>query len=137
MTVTSSSLYRHTGLDPVSIVNLYGRHVGLDSITVRDKLSEIAVTFIGSRLGECLVKGDLVSVSTDKRLRAVEHWSQKRVKRGLFEERFLATSSAAPFLAKRAEEPIKKLLLRFSSTSRPWEARPANRILLLWLLSLR
>jgi hypothetical protein len=74
-------------------------------MTVRNKLSEIAVTFIGSRLGECLVKRDLVSASTDKRLRAVEHWSQKRVKRGLFEERFLATSSAAPFLAKRAEEP--------------------------------
>ena len=77
----------------------------LSPTTVWDKLSEIALIFIGSRLGESLVKGDLVSASTDKRLRAVEHWSQKRVKRGLFEERFFATSSAAPFLTKRAEEP--------------------------------
>jgi hypothetical protein len=80
---------------------------GSGSTTVQDKLSEITVTFVDSRLDECLVKGDLISASTEKRLRAVEHWSQKRVKRGLFEERFLATSSAAPFLAKRAEEPMK------------------------------
>ena len=56
--------------------------------TVWDKLSENVVTLIDSRLGECLVKGYLISASTDKRLRAVEDWSQKRVKRGLFEERF-------------------------------------------------
>ena len=56
------------------------RDAELDQATVRDKLSEIAVSFIGSRLDECLVKRDLVSASTDKRLRAVEHWSQKRVK---------------------------------------------------------
>ena len=47
----------------------------LSPTTVWDKLSEIALIFIGSRLGESLVKGDLVSASTDKRLRAVEHWS--------------------------------------------------------------
>ena len=87
------------------MVLLINRHTGLISTTVWDKLSEIAVTFIGSRLGEHLVKGDLISASTNKRLRAVEHWSQERVKRGLFEERFFATSSAAPFLTKRAEEP--------------------------------
>jgi hypothetical protein len=85
-------------------LTLYGC-TGLDPTTVWDDLSETAVTFINSRLGECLVKGDLISAGTDKRLRAVKHWSQKRVKRGLFEERFFATSSAALFLAKRAEEP--------------------------------
>jgi hypothetical protein len=37
------------------------------STTVRDKLSEIAVIFIDFRLGACLVKGDLISASTDKR----------------------------------------------------------------------
>jgi hypothetical protein len=109
----------------------------LDPATVRDKLSEIAVSFIGSRLDECLVKRGLISASTGKRLRAVEHWSQKRVKRGLFEERFLATSSAALFLAKRAEEPIKNCSCVFQVPPHPWEARLANRILLLWLLSLR
>jgi len=67
--------------------------------------NETAGTFIDSVLGECLVKRGLISASTVKRLRAVEHWSQERVKRGLFEERFFATSSAAPFLTKRAEEP--------------------------------
>ena len=87
------------------MVLLINRHPGLVSTTVRDEFNEIAVTFISSRLGEYLVKGDLMSASTNKRLRAVEHWSQERVKRGLFEERFLATSSVAPFLTKRAEEP--------------------------------
>jgi len=78
----------------------------MNKVTSRLISSAIAVTFINSRLGGCLVKRDLISAGTDKRLRAVEHWSQKRVKRGLFEERFLATSSAAPFLTKRAEKPL-------------------------------
>ena len=70
---------------------------GSNPITVRNKSSEIAVTFIGSRLGECLVNGDLMSASTDKRLRAVEHCSQKRVERGLFEERFFGDEFRSAF----------------------------------------
>jgi len=78
----------------------------MNKVTNRLISNETTVIFIDSRLGECLVKSDLIPAGTVKRLRAVEHWSQKRVKRGLFEERFLATSSAAPFLTKRAEKPL-------------------------------